>query len=186
MYKGQVAFNTAFTDFAMLTDSSTGSYLVNPTIAAGDVVAYLDSTYLGNLDTLPDVVPVAGKQVRIQGSAAETNGTKLTVLFHDQTIDSEWDDLVLYYDISTTLNLSREASINDAGASSSTFTTTLTGLGDNFLESGPILALVSGNLKSLSRPVTDYTSSTGSITVTPAFPAAPDNSSVFKILGYYG
>jgi len=75
-------------------------------------------------------------------------------------------------------------SVNDAGADTDDFDTTLTGLGNNFLDTNSILVFTSGNLCGLGRPVDTYTSVSGNIIVSPAFPAAPDNGSEFIIIGY--
>ena len=74
-------------------------------------------------------------------------------------------------------------SVDDAAASTTDATTTLTGLGDDFINTNSLICFISGNLKGLARPITNYTSISGNIEFT-AFPAAPDDDSEFIIIGY--
>ena len=75
--------------------------------------------------------------------------------------------------------------INDAGASTTVFITTLVGLGaDQILKC--MVAFTSGALQSVSRPITGYVTGTGAITVTDPLPTAPANGVGIKVLGYYG
>jgi hypothetical protein len=69
-------------------------FLANPTLAAGDVVVYTDDTAKGNIDTLPTVLS-SGKVVKVTLSADEMNGDNVAVVFSDQTVPPDWDDLVI-------------------------------------------------------------------------------------------
>lgn len=85
--------------------------------------------------------------------------------------------------ISTTSQTFLTGSVDDAAASTTDATTTLTGLGDDFINTYSLIVFISGNLKGLARPITNYTSLTGNIEFA-AFPAAPDDDSEFIIIGY--
>ena len=82
-------------------------------------------------------------------------------------------------------NVCLTGTINDAGASTTVFVTTVTGKGNDQLLKC-LIAFTSGALQGVSRPITDYDSSTGTVTVTDPFPTAPANGASFKILGYAG
>jgi hypothetical protein len=74
-------------------------------------------------------------------------------------------------------------SVDDASTSTTDATTTLTGLGDDFINTNSLICFISGNLQGLARPITNYTSLTGNIEFA-AFPAAPADDSEFIIIGY--
>lgn len=82
-------------------------------------------------------------------------------------------------------NICLEGTVNDAGASTTVFITTLTGLGVNQILKC-LVAFTSGALQGISRPITGYVTATGQITVTDPFPTAPANGVSLKVLGYYG
>ena len=86
---------TAFTFFVALTSQAdTDIFQVNPTLAGGDAKVSIDGGALNNLTILPDVVPAAGKQVRVQLSIAEMTGDVIGVVFSDAA-GNEWQDLYI-------------------------------------------------------------------------------------------
>lgn len=111
---------------------------------------------------------------------AETNGDIFALYPKSATSNILLEPVVVYTQIKPFLS----GSINDAGADANDFDTTVTGLGNDFLNTNSLIAFVSGNLSGLSRPITDYVSVSGNITVSPDFPAAPDNGSQFVVIGY--
>jgi hypothetical protein len=84
-------------DIALIDSADTGSFKVNPTIAAGDFKVSTDNGAFANLATLPVVSPAGSTLVKINLSAAEMNGDKINV----QCIDAagaEWDDVLIFID----------------------------------------------------------------------------------------
>jgi hypothetical protein len=80
----------ALTDVAV-----SGSFKVNPTIAAGDFKVDKDGAGLTNLATLPVVEPASSVLVKISLSAAEMNADVVSIVGIDQTSTKEWADFVL-------------------------------------------------------------------------------------------
>lgn len=75
--------------------------------------------------------------------------------------------------------------VNDAGATTTSVITTLTGHGNDFFNKS-YFAFTSGALRGLWRKVLDYDSATGTFTfdaATQAWPSAPPNSAAFKLGG---
>lgn len=72
--------------------------------------------------------------------------------------------------------------VNDGSATTTVFVTTLTGYGDDFFNDG-FLLFTSGALAGQSRKIADYTSSSGSVTLSAAATSAPANGVNFVILG---
>lgn len=170
----------------VLIDSNTGLILPNPTLTAGDVKISTDFGAMENIDVLPAVDPALSGQVKMSISATEAQCSRGIIIFKDQTSPSEWDELVERFETEDRPYLS--GTINDAAASSTVFITTLTSYGDDFFNKRMIV-FTSGNLTGISVPISDYDGAgpgDGTITVSPALPAAPDNNSRFKIVGYYG
>jgi hypothetical protein len=86
---------TAYVTYVALIDQASGKlFKANPTLAAGDVKVSIDGGTFNNLTTLPTVTPAAGKQVKVDLSAAEMTGDLITVLFSD-VAGAEWNDLFL-------------------------------------------------------------------------------------------
>lgn len=84
-------------DISLIDSGASGSFKVNPTIAAGDFKVSTDNAAFGNLTTLPSVSPAGSIIVKISVSQAEMNGDKILV----QCIDvagGEWDDVMIFID----------------------------------------------------------------------------------------
>jgi hypothetical protein len=111
----------------------------------------------------------------------ETNGDLFGLYAKSSTANILIEPVIAY----TVIRPYISAAINDASATSDTFVTTLTSASNDFYN-GAVISFVSGNLVNLSRPISDYTGASKTVIVSPAFPAAPDNSSQFVVLGYYG
>ncbi len=79
---------------ALTSQASRPQLQANPTLAAGDVTVSIDGGAFANLATLPAVTPASGKSVKVQLSAAETNGDNIVLLFSD-VAGAEWDDLLI-------------------------------------------------------------------------------------------
>ena len=76
----------------MVSQADPHIFQVNPTIAAGDFQISRDDGAFVDVATLPDVMPAASAQVRIQLSAVEMNADMVTVLGNDQA-GAEWRDV---------------------------------------------------------------------------------------------
>lgn len=90
-----VKYNTAVSIYTCLRTSGSTNIKSNPTLASGDVKISKDGGAFANLATLPDVIPAAGTQVRIQLSATEMQCKFATIVFVDQTATKEWDDMAV-------------------------------------------------------------------------------------------
>lgn len=91
--------NTAYTLYTPLVDSADpGSFKANPTIAAGDFKVSVDGGTFANLTTLPVVTPATSTSVKIELTAAEMNGDKITVQGID-TSGAEWSDISIFLDV---------------------------------------------------------------------------------------
>lgn len=114
----------AFTFYVSLTSQAdTDIFQVNPTLAAGDVTVSTDGGALNNITTLPDVLPLLGKQVRVRLSAAEMNGDVIGVVFCDAA-GNEWQDL--YIEIFTDTQQIGDLCSDGPGANTWTYTLTST------------------------------------------------------------
>ena len=149
-----------------------------PTLASGDAKVSKDGGALANLTTLPAVAPASSKLVQVDLSAAEMDADNVTVILSDAS-GAEWCDVVVNIQPSS---LGLCGSVNDAGATTTVFITTLTGYGDDFFN-GAFLLFTDGAMQGQSRKISDYTSATGSITLASATTSAPANSTPFIILG---
>ena len=156
MYKGSIPYNTAMVDYVSLVDATTGFVLANPTLAAGDVKLFLDNVDMGNLDTIPDVNPAVGKQVRIRLAAVETVGSKVKIVFHDQTGQAEWDDLEVDYTVDPAMNLYVQGSVNDTAPYTNQFVTTLTTKDTNFYKDANFAFLTGANVGVPAKKVSNY------------------------------
>jgi hypothetical protein len=85
-------YNTAVSLYTVLITAGTRNAQANPTLAAGDVQISKDGGAFANLATLPDALPAAGVQVRLQLSATEMTCKIATIRFKDQTAPAEWDE----------------------------------------------------------------------------------------------
>ena len=69
-------------------------FKLNPTLASGDAQVSTDGAALQPLATIPSVVPVPGKLVKVSLSAAEMNGDNISVVLSDQQ-GGEWGDVIV-------------------------------------------------------------------------------------------
>lgn len=85
--------NEAFTFYipGLVSQADTKLFKTAPTIAAGDFKISKDGGAFANPDTLPDVEPDGGTQVRVQLTATEMNADQITVKWQDAS-DAEWCD----------------------------------------------------------------------------------------------
>jgi hypothetical protein len=83
--------NEALTFYVSLKASADDDTVqANPTVVAGDVRISTDGSAWANLATTPTVDPAGGQGVKVDLSAAETNGDNFLVYFEDQTAAEEW------------------------------------------------------------------------------------------------
>lgn len=88
--------NEDFVFYVELEDmANSGSFLVDPTLAVGDVKIKLDTAAPTNITTLPSVDTAGESQVRVALTAAEMNAENVVISFKDQTSDKEWADFSL-------------------------------------------------------------------------------------------
>lgn len=83
--------NVAF-DFAICLYNSLGLVVTNAPLAIGDVSVSTDFGAVGNITTLPIVLPALSDQVKVSLSALEMNGDVVHVWFRDQTLPKAWMD----------------------------------------------------------------------------------------------
>ena len=84
---------TAFEFYVQLVDAANpDSFVINPTIAAGDFKVSTDGGAQANLATLPSVDPAGSTFVRINLDADEMNGDSVNVIGIDAAGD-EWQDI---------------------------------------------------------------------------------------------
>lgn len=89
--------NIAYEFTITLTSSSTpGKFVVAATIAVGDFQISIDDAPFNNLETIPAVIPVGSKLVKISLSADEMNGNKINIIGSDP--DDTWDDVNVFID----------------------------------------------------------------------------------------
>jgi hypothetical protein len=74
---------------ALSSRTGDGTFLTNPTLAAGDVKVSIDGAAYANLGTLPAVTPAGGTSVKVTLAQAEINGDNINVLFIDAA-GAEW------------------------------------------------------------------------------------------------
>lgn len=75
-----------------------GSFIVNPTLAAGDFQISQDGSAFVNLTTLPVVEPAGSRRVKINLSALEMTADKVSVVGVD-AVGAEWDDVAIDLDV---------------------------------------------------------------------------------------
>jgi hypothetical protein len=68
------------------------SFVINPTIAAGDAKVGLDDGSIANPGTLPAVSPAGSAWVKAVFTAAECNGLHIKFSMVDQTSPKQWCD----------------------------------------------------------------------------------------------
>lgn len=151
---------------------------VNPTLAAGDVKISKDGGAEANLGTLPAVTPASSKRVKVTVSATEMDADNVTITFSDAA-GSEWCDVTINI---PTAGLILSGTVNDAGADTDDFDTTLTGFGDDFFNNA-FLVFTDGALQGQSRKISDYTSTSGNIVLATALTGTPANGDPFIIVG---
>lgn len=94
----------AFTfDMPLVSQADTDIFKTSPTLAAGDITVSIDGGNFANITTLPTQIQTTGV-LPVALTAAEMNGDRITVLFHDAA-GSEWQDaLVTIYTAAQTLD----------------------------------------------------------------------------------
>jgi hypothetical protein len=162
---------------SLKSQSDPRLHQANPTLAAGDVKVSIDGGALANITTLPTAQPAGGAILLVTLSSAEMSGDNVAVRFSDAA-GAEWCDLLV--GIQPT-NLIIAGAVNDAGATSLSFKTTLT-LVDDF-PNDAFLVFVSGALAGESRKISDYANTNGQITLATALTTAPADGSSFVIVG---
>lgn len=75
--------------------TALGSYVANPTIAAGDFKVSKDGGALANLNTLPTNEPAGSIWVKLTLSATEMDADNVAVQGIDQTTSKEWADIAM-------------------------------------------------------------------------------------------
>ncbi len=143
-----------------------------PVIAKFEVLAaeVYDSVVAGTDKLQVDVVQVDGSSATVAGSV-DANITSIS----GSTTAADILEAVML--------------ASSTGTASGTVTTTattgssLTGLGDDALN-GCVIVFTTGNAAKEPRRITDYTSSSGAMTWTPAMTTAPAATNAFVILGY--
>lgn len=164
--------------YVELPSQTTPSIMqVNPTLASGDVKISKDGGATANLNTLPAVTPASGKAVKVTVSATEMDADNVSITFSDAA-GAEWCDVFINLQPSSLL---LSGTVNDAGATTTDFDTTLTGYGDDFFNNS-FLVFTDGTLQGQSRKVSDYTSTSGNFVIA-AFTATPTNGDPFVVLG---
>jgi hypothetical protein len=162
---------------SLVSQAAPSTFQSNPTLAAGDVKVSLDGGTLNNLGTLPTVAPASGKMVKITVSAAEMDADNVTVVFSDAA-GAEWCDQTLNIQPS---GLILAGTVNDAGATTTVFKTTLTNA-DDFIN-GAFVVFMDGALQGESRKISDYSNTNGQITLATALTSAPADTTPFIVLG---
>ena len=89
--------NVAYTFYMALVESSTGSFKVDPTIAAGDFQVSKDGGAFANLTTTPTVEPSGSVSVKVELSADEMNADKVFITAIDAS-GAEWNDSIQFID----------------------------------------------------------------------------------------
>ncbi len=91
--------DTPFTFFMPLVSlGDPNTFIVNPTIAAGDFLVSTNGAAFVPLATLPVVEPVGSTLVRIDLSSSEMGGAKVNVQGRDVSGD-EWQDVMVFIDV---------------------------------------------------------------------------------------
>ncbi len=85
---------------ALSSRTADGTFLANPTLAAGDVQVSKDGAAFGNLGTLPVVTPAAGTAVKVTLSQDEINADNVVVKFADAA-GAEWCSKVFNFQTAT-------------------------------------------------------------------------------------
>jgi hypothetical protein len=183
-----VKYGTAVSIYTALFYLNTRNADDNPTLASGDAKISKDGGAFANLATLPDALPAAGRQVRIQLSAAETQCKIGFIEFIDQTATAEWDQqhIMFYtYGHPSAFDTSKfdciRTSTAQAGAAGS-ITLDASASATNDLYIGCTLQIISGTGVGQSRTIILYVGSSKIAYVDRVWATNPDSTSVFAIL----
>lgn len=87
--------NEDFIFYVALKSRTTGRFLVNPTIAAGDFKVKKDAGAPANLGTLPAVDNADEIWVKVALSATEMNADVVCIQAIDATAIAEWEDVAI-------------------------------------------------------------------------------------------
>jgi len=160
-------------------DKTTGLAKTGDTANITAYVSKDDATGVATNDVNPAAVTNMAGYYAFDMTAAEMTANSVVVL----PVSATANILVERVHVLTTPQTFLQSLVDDASASTTDATTELTGLGDDFINTNSLILFISGNLKGLARPITNYTSISGNIEFA-AFPAAPDDNSEFLIIGY--
>lgn len=80
--------------------ASPANFRADPTIATGDFKVSTDNGAFADLAALPVVLPAGSVQVRVQLSAAEMDGDKVSVWAKDAA-GAEWEEAFVFLDVPT-------------------------------------------------------------------------------------
>ena len=107
--------NTAFNfQVALTSRASRPQFQANPTLAAGDVLVYIDGASSANIASLPTAID-SGSVLTVALTAAEMNGDAIAIEFSDAA-GAEWDDLLVTMQTSTRTidDLATQQQVSDA------------------------------------------------------------------------
>lgn len=163
----------------LVSQSNSATLQSNPTLASGDVKVSKDGGAEANLGTLPAVTPASSTSVKVTVSASEMDADNVTITFRDAA-GAEWADHKVNIQPCGAL---LSGTVSDAGATSTDFDTTLTGLTNDYLNGG-FLVFTDGALQGVGRKINDYTSTSGNFDFTGGtWPTAPANGDPFIVIG---
>ena len=175
------------------------------TIASGDFKISKDGGAFANLNTLPSFV--AGECIKITLSATEMQCKRALVVAIDSATKAV-DDMAITIDTYGNASAQHPAfpvdieQINgsstaaatlgvlyaafptgtvSSGATSTVIPTSLSDANDDWISQ--VVVITSGDEIGQCRKITDYSATGGTITVSPAFPAAPAENVTFVIIG---
>jgi hypothetical protein len=160
---------------ALSSRTGDGTFLTNPTLAAGDVKVSIDGAAYANLGTLPAVTPAGGTSVKVTLAQAEINGDNINVLFIDaagaewcskqfnfQTVTRQIDDLAYPTTSGRAIDVSAggEVGLDWANIGSPT---TAVNLSATNIDVDQVVASVSGAVGSVTGAVGSVTGAVGSV-----------------------
>jgi len=183
-----VKYGTATSLYTALFNLNTRTADADPTLASGDVKLSKDGGALTNLATLPDALPAAGRQVRIQLSVAETQCKIGFIEFIDQTATAEWDQQhVMFYTYghpsafdTSKFDCIRTSTAQTGAAGSITLDASASATNDLYI--GCCIQVLSGTGVGQCRTIILYVGSSKIAYVDRVWATNPDNTSVFAIL----
>lgn len=122
-------------------------------------------------------------KVYVESSNASDTSVSGSVRFIDAGNPATVDLSAIKSQTDLIVDLSVSGEVDDASATTTSFIGAAGLSSTDDFYNGALLAFTSGALAGLVRPVTDYVGSTRTLTVAPAFPAAPADNATFRIIG---